>query len=49
MDESARSRKTGRFGSVKYVYPRAVMAELRSWFERSLAERVPACRILYWT
>ena len=49
MDEAARARKTGRFGAVKYVYPRAIMADLRSWFERTLAERVPGCRILYWT
>jgi spore photoproduct lyase len=49
MDESARARKTGRFGAVKYVYPREVMGDLRSWFERTLAERVPDCRILYWT
>ena len=49
MDETARSRKTGRFGAVKYVYPREVMAELRSWFEHSLTDRLPACRVLYWT
>jgi spore photoproduct lyase len=49
MDETARSRKTGRFGAVKYVYPREVMAQLRSWFEHSLTDRLPACRVLYWT
>ncbi|MGC4789403.1 spore photoproduct lyase family protein [Micromonospora sp. DT178] len=49
MDESARSRKYGRFGAVKYVYPRDTMAELRTWFERELAARLPACRVLYWT
>ena len=49
MDEAARSRKFGRFGTVKYVYPRDVMGELRGWFTRELAARVPACRILYWT
>ncbi len=49
MDEAARSRKHGKFGAVKYVYPRETMAELRGFFEAELAARVPACRILYWT
>ena len=49
MDESLRSPKRGRFGAVKYVYPREVMAELRSWFEAELSRRLPDCRILYWT
>jgi DNA repair photolyase len=49
MDEAARSRKHGKFGAVKYVYPAATMAELRSWFYREIAERLPSCRILYWT
>ncbi|RKN51364.1 radical SAM protein [Micromonospora endolithica] len=49
MDEATRRRKYGKFGAVKYVYPREVMTELRTWFERELVERVPACRILYWT
>ena len=49
MDEATRSRKHGKFGAVKYVYPAATMAELRSWFYREIAERLPSCRILYWT
>ncbi|SCL36283.1 spore photoproduct lyase [Micromonospora nigra] len=49
MDEASRSRKYGKFGAVKYVYPREVMTELRTWFERELAARVPPCRVLYWT
>jgi spore photoproduct lyase len=49
MDEGARTRKHGRFGSVKYVYPADTMADLRSWFEARIAERLPSCRILYWT
>nr|WP_240670255.1 hypothetical protein [Actinoplanes solisilvae] len=49
MDEQARSRKHGKFGAVKYVYPPEIMAELRGWFESSIAARLPACRILYWT
>jgi spore photoproduct lyase len=49
MDEAARSRKQGKFGAVKYVYPAATMTELKSWFYRELAERLPCCRVLYWT
>ena len=49
MDEAARSRKLTKFGSVKYVYPKETMRELRGWFERAVAERLPAARVLYWT
>jgi spore photoproduct lyase len=49
MDEESRSRKHGKFGAVKYVYPAVTMAELRSWFQGEIAARLPACRILYWT
>ena len=49
MDEAARSRKLTKFGSVKYVYPKDAMRELRDWFERALADRLPAARMLYWT
>ena len=49
MDEEARSRKHGKFGAVKYVYPAPLMADLRAWFESEIAQRLPGCRILYWT
>ena len=49
MDESARTRKFGKYGSAKYVYPRATMSELRSWFATELAETLPTARTLYWT
>ncbi|MDF2823239.1 MAG: splG [Mycobacterium sp.] len=49
MDESTRTRKFGKFGSAKYVYPKDVMAQLRSWFESELAETLPQARLLYWT
>ena len=32
MDEANRTTKRGKFGSVKYVYPKDVMAEMRGWF-----------------
>ena len=49
MDEATRTQKRGKFGGVKHVYPKDVMKELRGWFEPAIAERLPACRILYWT
>ena len=49
MDEERRTQKRGRFGAVKHVYPKDVMAELRSWFDDRLRTQLPQCRVLYWT
>ena len=49
MDEDARTQKRSKFGGVKYVYPRATMAEMRSWFTEQLATRLPGSPLLYWT
>jgi len=49
MDEEGRSRKTTKFGSVKYVFPADEMACMRRTVERSLARWLPDARILYWT
>ena len=49
FDEAKRSRKFNKFGGVKYVYPRDIMGNLRRFFERGIAERLPQARILYWT
>jgi spore photoproduct lyase len=49
MDEAGRARKLTKFGSVKHVYPAAVMRELRDGLERLCAERLPRARVLYWT
>ncbi len=49
MDEARRATKRGKFGGIKHVYAKDVMGELRTWFERSLADRLPQCRVLYWT
>ena len=49
MDESTRAQKRNKFGGVKHVYPKDVMSELRGWFESAIAERLPHCRVLYWT
>jgi spore photoproduct lyase len=49
MDEAKRSKKLTKFGSVKHVYPAETMRELRGWFEREIAARLPAARLLYWT
>ena len=49
MDEATRTQKRGKFGGVKYVYPKELMRELRGWFEGTIAERLPSCQVLYWT
>ncbi|RTL70253.1 MAG: radical SAM protein [Pseudonocardiaceae bacterium] len=49
MDPDRRTRKHGKFGAVKYVYPKHEMAELREWFAAELERRIPAARPLYWT
>lgn len=49
MDEAQRSRKLTKFGSIKWVFPKEQMAEMRASLEASLAHRLPAARLLYWT
>ena len=49
MSESDRTRKYGKFGSAKYVYPKPIMAELKAWFAEELATTLPSARSLYWT
>lgn len=49
MDEAQRSRKTTKFGSVKYVFPREEMTVMRAAIEGSLTRWLPAARVLYWT
>jgi len=49
MDEDARTQKRSKFGGVKYVYPKATMAQLRTWFAAELPARLPGTPLLYWT
>ena len=49
MDETLRSRKTTKFGSVKYVFPREEMTAMRAAIEGSIGRRLPGARVLYWT
>jgi spore photoproduct lyase len=49
MDEDSRTQKRSKFGGVKYVYPKATMTEMRSWFDAELDRRLPGVRLLYWT
>ena len=49
MDPGQRSRKTTKFGSVKYVFPRGDMDALRRVLGESLGRHLPMARILYWT
>ena len=49
MDEAQRARKMTKFGSVKWVFPKEQMAEMRATLQAALARRLPAARLLYWT
>lgn len=49
MDEDSRSAKRSKFGGVKYVYPREIMSEMRSWFSGEVDRVLPDARMLYWT
>ncbi|GJE44126.1 SPL family radical SAM protein [Methylobacterium soli] len=49
MREAERSRKLTKFGSVKYVFPKDLMAEMREALTGLLARDLPAARVLYWT
>jgi spore photoproduct lyase len=49
MDEAQRSRKMTKFGSVKWVFPKEQMTEMRTTLEAALAARLPMTRLLYWT
>ena len=47
--ESRRSRKRGKFGAVKYVYPRGRDARAAGVVRERAGRRLPAARVLYWT
>ncbi len=49
MDEESRTEKRSKFGGVKFVYPKATMTEMRTWFTTELERRLPGARLLYWT
>jgi spore photoproduct lyase len=49
LSEDRRVEKTTRFGAVKHVYDKVTMDDVRSFFERTLAETLPTARLLYFT
>ena len=49
MDEAQRARKMTKFGSVKWVFPKEQMQEMRGALEASLKHHLPFARHLYWT
>ena len=49
MDESGRSQKRTKFGSVKYVYPAALMKKMRAAIVEAVACHLPHAKVLYWT
>jgi spore photoproduct lyase len=49
MNEADRAVKTNKFGGIKYVFPKTMMSELKTFFHQEIGERFPKARILYWT
>lgn len=49
MGVAGRVTKRTKFGTEKQVYDADTMRKLRAFFERRIAEALPAARILYWT
>jgi spore photoproduct lyase len=49
MNPELRAEKRTKFGGAKFVYPPELMAQLKSFFFATVAERLPQARILYWT
>ncbi len=49
MDEQVRVQKRTKFGSVKFVYPRDLMADMKAFFNRQVPQALPDGHLLYWT
>lgn len=49
MGDQGRTQKRTKFGSVKHVYERELMEELKAHFRREIEQSLPQARILYWT
>ena len=49
MDPAVRAQKRNKFGGVKYVYPKALMDEMKGWFGEAVREHLPGAQVLYWT
>jgi len=49
MAEDLRRQKRGKFGAVKYVYPAAVMADLKAVLGQEVERVLPTARLLYFT
>ncbi|RYY32586.1 MAG: radical SAM protein, partial [Sphingomonadales bacterium] len=49
MTDANRVTKRTKFGAEKQVYDAPTMRALRTFFERRIADALPAARILYWT
>lgn len=47
MDEKNRQLKYGQFGYTKYVYPKAILNELKEFFEYHIKEIFPEAKISY--
>lgn len=49
MSSNRRAEKRTKFGTIKHVYDKATMADLRTFFESTIGKCLPNARILYST
>lgn len=49
MSEAARTKKFNKFGGTKWVYDKATMQDLKTFFYTEIPKRLPQAKILYWT
>ena len=49
MSEENRTIKMNKFGGKTYVFNKDLMKDLKSFFEKEIADRFPKAKILYWT
>lgn len=49
MSEQGRVVKRNKFGGTKYVLPREMMEEMKTFFHDEIARRFPSAQVLYWT
>jgi spore photoproduct lyase len=49
LSEDRRVEKRTRFNAIKHVYDGVTMKEVRTFFDRALAETLPSARLLYFT
>lgn len=49
MTDDNRTKKLNKFGGSKYVFNKALMSELKTFFYSEIGRQLPQAKILYWT